>query len=254
MSARAVAVIQARLGASRLPGKTLLDIAGKSLLAHVIERARACRSVREVVVATTDAPEDKAVLRAAADCGAEGYAGSRDDVLDRFYQAARLRRAEVVMRVTADDPFKDPRVMDRAAARLEEEPGLDYVSNTVTPTYPEGLDVEVFTFGALERAWREARLPSEREHVTPYIWKNPRLFRIAQIRHDKDLSALRWTVDHEADLRFAREVYARLYKGGVFYMEEVLALLEKEPALARLNAGIARNEGYQASLNREAAS
>src|ERR1019366_7701536 len=127
--------------------------------------------------------------------------GSAEDVLDRYYQAAREVGAGVIVRVTADDPFKDPVVVDQVAGRLMRDPQLDYASNTLEPTYPEGLDVEAFTFSALERAWKEASVPSDREHVTPYIRCNPEMFRTANVSHSPDLSALRWTVDYEADLR-----------------------------------------------------
>jgi spore coat polysaccharide biosynthesis protein SpsF (cytidylyltransferase family) len=161
------AIVQARMGASRLPGKTLADLHGQPLLLRVLDRIRACRTVKKIVVATTDAPEDEAVRNAATAWGAAVYAGSRDDVLDRFYQAARREGAQTIVRITADDPFKDPRVVDEAVGRFLNEPGVDYVSNTLNPTYPEGLDVEVFAFRALETAWREARLASEPSITRP---------------------------------------------------------------------------------------
>ncbi len=250
---KVVAIIQARMGSTRLPGKTLADIAGKPLLAHVIERTKGSRTVNEIVVATTTELEDQAILRLATEYGVKTYAGSAHDVLDRYYQAARQAEAELIVRVTADDPFKDPEVLDRIVDYMLTHPELDYASNTIEPTYPEGLDIEVVTFGALGRAWREAQLPSEREHVTPYITKNADQFRLTNVRHHTDLSHLRWTLDNEEDLRFAREVYARLYKPGeIFLMEDVLALLEREPELGKINTGIERNAGYVASLQRDA--
>ena len=249
---RVVAIIQARMGATRLPGKTLVDIAGKPLLAHVIERTKASRTADEIVVATTTDPEDRAILQMATQYGLRAYAGSADDVLDRFYQAAKQAAADIIVRITADDPFKDPEVLDKIVEYLLDHPGLDYVSNTIEPTYPEGLDIEVFSFSALERAWREARLASEREHVTPYIWKHPDRFKIANVRHDTDLSRLRWTLDYEEDLHFVREVYARLYNGGIFLMKDILALLQAKPHLTKINQGIKRNVGYIASLQKDA--
>jgi len=246
---KVVAIIQARMGSTRLPGKTLADISGKPLLAHIIERTKGSRTVNEIVVATTTEPEDRVILSLATEYGVKTYAGSSDDVLDRFYQAARQAEAELIVRVTADDPFKDPEVLDRIVGQILTHPKLAYASNTIEPTYPEGLDIEVFTVGALEQAWREAHLPSEREHVTPYIWKNADQFTLTNIRHNTDLSHLRWTLDYEEDLRFTREVYARLHKPGeIFLMENVLALLEREPELGKINMGILRNEGYLKSL------
>ncbi len=248
-----IGIIQARMGSTRLPGKSLLDLAGAPLLARVIERMQHCQTLDGLVLATTDQPEDAALVDLALDMGVAVYRGSVDDVLDRFVHAARLADAALIVRITADDPFKDPAVTDHAVRLWLERPDqLDYVSNTLEPTYPEGLDIEVFTRDALERAAAEARLPSEREHVTPYIWKHPDRFRVLNFKHDRDLSHLRWTVDYPQDLAFARAVYERLYRPGqVFLMDDILALLEREPELARLNAGIARNEGYQKSVDAE---
>ena len=244
-----VGIIQARMGSTRLPGKALLDLAGAPFLARVIERMQHAETLDALVLATTTDPSDDPLVDLAADLGVRVYRGALDDVLDRFTQAARLADAALIVRITADDPFKDPRVTDHAVRLWLQEPDLDYVSNTLEPTYPEGLDIEVFTRAALERAWREARLPSEREHVTPYIWKHPDRFRIRNFKGPRDLSHLRWTVDYPEDLAFARAVYERLYRPGqVFLMEDILRLLEAEPQLAQINAGFRRNEGYLKSL------
>ncbi len=244
---RIVGIVQARLGSRRLPGKSLLDLAGKPLLQQVVERMRACRGIEDIVLATTGEPEDRPLLDLALALGADAYAGSVDDVLDRMYHAASLARAEVIVRITGDDPLKDPGVTDMIIDRLLHG-GWDYASNTIVPTFPEGVDIEVFTCEALGRAWREARLPSEREHVTPFIWKHPDRFRTLNVTHTVDLSGLRWTVDYPEDLAFVRAVYGELYRGSVFGMDAVLALLERRPELARLNAGRIRNEGYDRSV------
>jgi spore coat polysaccharide biosynthesis protein SpsF len=243
-----VAIVQARRGSSRLPGKVLEDVAGRPLLARVLERVQASAVVDAVVVATTTEASDDAVVELARDCGAETYRGSIDDVLDRFHGAAAAAGADGVVRVTADDPFKDPEVIDLVAGRLTSDPALDYVSNTLTPTYPEGLDIECFTAAALERAWNEARLPSEREHVTPYIWNHPERFAVRNVNLDRDLSHLRWTVDYPDDLEFARAVYERLADRPNFSMDDILELLEREPALTEINAGHVRMAGYHRSL------
>jgi spore coat polysaccharide biosynthesis protein SpsF (cytidylyltransferase family) len=248
---KTAAVIQARMGSTRLPGKSLVEIAGQPLLGHVIDRTKACQLVHEVVLATTIEPEDTALIALAGAKGIGSYRGSVDDVLDRFYQAALSVRADNVVRITADDPFKDPEVIDLVIQRLLDRPELDYASNTMIPTFPEGLDVEVFRFSALAKAWRESRLMSEREHITPYIWKNPSLFRLENVAHGCDLSKLRWTLDYEADLAFTRAVYHRLYSGRIFGMGEILRLLEAEPNLALINTGIQRNAGYLKSTQNE---
>jgi spore coat polysaccharide biosynthesis protein SpsF (cytidylyltransferase family) len=246
------AIIQARMGSTRLPGKVLADISGKTLLEHVIQRVSASKLIKQTILATTTNEKDKALIEFARARGLKYYAGSENDVLDRFYQAAKKYNVTTIVRITPDDPFKDPEVIDKLITHyLEKQGAVDYVSNTIKPTYPEGLDAEVFSFKALEKAWREAKKPSEREHVTPYIWNHPELFKLVNVENDTDLSGLRWTVDTEADLKFAREVYARLYHGQVFLMKEILALLKAEPELSKINAGMIRNAGYLKSLKLE---
>ncbi len=247
-SLRTVAIVQARMGSARLPRKTTAPICGKPLLEHVFDRIQACRLIHEVTLATGDDPADRELIHLAARNGIASYAGSGTDVLDRFYQAACRFDAEIIVRVTADDPFKDPQVIDQVIQTFLSREPLDYCSNTIDPTYPEGLDIEVFSFRALAQAWSEAVLASDREHVTPYIWRHPEMFQLAQVKLDRDLSHLRWTIDYEEDLQFTREVYARLYRGQIFGMEEILTLLEKEPWLSGINAGFERNAGYQLSL------
>jgi len=248
MHKRTVAIVQARMGSLRLPGKTLAPIGEKPLLEHVFDRIAACRLIDEMILATsTDAP-DCELTQLAARKGIAAFAGSADDVLDRFYWAAHSSHTEIIVRVTADDPFKDPEVVDHVIHTFLSRQPLDYCSNTLEPSYPEGLDVEVFSFAALERAWHEAVLTSDREHVTPYIWRHPAHFRLASVKLGHDLSHLRWTIDYEEDLQFTREVYARLYRGQIFGMEEVLALLEREPALSGINSAFERNAGYRLSL------
>jgi spore coat polysaccharide biosynthesis protein SpsF (cytidylyltransferase family) len=242
-----VGIVQARMGSTRLPGKTLIDICGQPLLAHILHRVSHARRIQKLVVATTTLPSDDAIVALCGRLQIPSFRGSDGDVLDRYYQCARIYGAEVIVRITADDPFKDPEVIDLIITELLKA-NFDYVSNTIEPTYPEGLDIEVFSFAALERAWQEARLPSEREHVTPYIWKHPEIFKSANIRHRADLSHLRWTLDYEEDLRFTREVYARLHQKGVFLMNDILALLQAEPELSKINQDIEPNAGYKVSL------
>lgn len=243
------AIVQARMGSTRLPGKVLLDIQGKPLLEHVIDRVSASKLINQLVIATTSKEKDKAIIDFAQRRGIAYYVGSEDDVLDRFYQTAKIYRVKTIVRITPDDPFKDAEVIDKVVGYyLNRKKSVDYASNTIKPTYPEGLDVEVFSAEALGKAWKEAKKSSEREHVTPYIWNHPEIFRLANIENNENLSHLRWTLDTEADLRFTREIYARLYHGQVFLMKDILALLRAEPELAQINQGIARNAGYLESL------
>lgn len=237
------------MGSTRLPNKVLADLGGKPMLAQVVARVRRARTIDEVVVATSTAPQDDAIE---AFCGREGIAcfrGSEQDVLDRYYQASKAFGADVVVRITADCPLHDARVIDTVVGRFDRA-RHDYVSNTIDRTYPDGLDVEVFSVDALARAWREAKWTSEREHVTPYIWKQPALFRIEQVVQPANLSELRWTVDEPRDLALVREIYRRLGSAD-FSMQDVAALLADDAALRAINAGIETNEGYEISLRRD---
>lgn len=229
-----VAVIQARMGSARLPGKALALLAGKPLLWHVVERVRSGSLVSKVVIATTDRPGDAPILDLAAGMGVPTFAGSENDVLDRIYRAAVEADAKVVVRVTADDPFKDPAVLDKVAQVALEDSALDYVSNTIQPSSPLGLDIEVIRIGALKRAWSDAVTPYDREHVTPFVYGHPGLFALRNVAHDVDLSQLRWTIDYPADLAFARAVYDRLHDTVMFRMDDVLNLLSNDRSVARL--------------------
>lgn len=250
-SQKIVAIIQARMGSSRLPGKTLVDILGKPLLYHIVQRIKASKYIDEIIIATTTESIDQAIVKFAKENDLLFYMGSVNDVLDRFYNASIRVNADIVVRITADDPFKDPVIIDKVITYLITHPELDYASNTIKPTYPEGLDVEVLRFNALKNAYENAKLRSEREHVTPYVWKNPEKFNIANIENDKDLSYYRWTLDYEEDLEFVRKVYSGIYKGEVFLLDDILFFLKENPHISNLNKGIVRNEGYLKSLNED---
>ncbi len=241
-----VAIVQARMGASRLPGKVLEDIAGEPMLVRVVDRVRAAKKIDEVVVATSDRPADDAVAALCKERGLTCFRGHETDVLDRFYRAAESAKATTVVRITADCPLMDPAVIDRVVGASS---GVDYAANVLRYTYPDGLDVEVFTFDSLARAWREAKDPVAREHVTPYI-RTSGNFTVRGVENDVDLSQknYRWTVDEPADLTFVRAVYDRLGRDRMFGMDEVTKLLEREPSLLTTNAGNMKNEGYYTSI------
>jgi len=237
-----LAIIQARMGSSRLPGKTLKKISGKPLLEHVINRIKYSETIDEIMVATTTNPEDKAIISLAEQQDILTYSGSTDDVLDRVYKAAKKGKADIIVRVTADDPFKDPTIIDKIVKYFITNPKVDYVSNTIEPTYPIGIDVEVFSFSALEKAWKEAKSLLEREHVTPYIWDNQGLFNIASIKNRTDLSHLRWTIDTKEDIEMTRAVYKILYKEGeIFLMNDILKFIERYPHVPAINSHIEQN-------------
>jgi spore coat polysaccharide biosynthesis protein SpsF (cytidylyltransferase family) len=252
----AAAIIQARMGSTRLPGKVLLDLCGKPVIGRVVERTRAAQGVHGVLVATTDRPEDDVIEEWCIRGGVPVFRGLAEDVLARYHGAALyLDRlgigADRILRVTADCPLIDPGVIDRGIHESEKT-GADYVSNIDPPTYPDGLDVEVFTRRLLEVAHGEARLPSDREHVTPFMRRNGR-FRTLNFRADRDLSRLRWTLDTAEDYRFIGEVYRRLSPvKELFTMDDVLRLLEAYPELGEINGHLERNEGYRRSLEKDA--
>jgi len=252
---KVTAIVQVRMGSTRLPRKVLNDIVGKPMLWHVINRVKKAKLIDEIVIVTTTEDEDEIIAKWAKNNNLKCYRGSVEDVLDRYYQAAKKFKANTIVRVTPDDPLKDPEIIDKVIKfYLDNKINLDFVSNTIKPTYPEGLDVEVFSFSTLKRAWEEAKKKSEREHVTPYIWNHPDKFRLANVaKEGENLSHLRWTVDYPEDLEFTRAIYARLYKEGkIFLMQDVLDLLKKCPELAKINKGYIRSEGYLKALKEEA--
>ena len=236
---RVVAIVQARMGSSRLPGKVLADVAGGTMLARVVGRLHATRTLDDVVVATTMAPSDDPVVREAKRVGAAVFRGSETDVLARYWGAAAANRADVIVRVTADCPLIDPEVVDRVVMALGT--GADYASNTHTRSYPRGLDVEALHADVLARIQRLARSAHAREHVTALVMERPSWFAVRQVRADTDDSDLRWTVDTDADLELVRALYARcgLAAGPRPYLELVDAV-RADPELAAINAHIAQ--------------
>lgn len=240
---KTVAIIQARMGSTRLPGKVMKNLGGKTVLNQVIARVKACPRVDEVVVATTVLPEDAIIVEESQRCGVMTFRGSEEDVLSRYYLAAREAGAEIIVRVTADCPFFDPQVLEKMLRQFQtaraEGRALDYLSNTLERTFPRGLDAEIFTMAALERAHREAGEPYEREHVTPYIYRHPESFALQSFRNPVYLSDHRWTLDTEEDWRLIEAVYAALDKQGTtFTTQAVLDLLGSRPELVALNAHI----------------
>lgn len=246
-----LALIQARMGSSRFPGKVLEDLSGHPVLWQVVNRVRKARSLDKVVVATTTESIDDPIARFCEQEGIACFRGSEPDVLDRFYRAAKANAADVVVRITADCPLIDPAVIDKVVARYERG-DCDYASNAMRYTYPDGLDTEVFSFVALERAWHEARKASEREHVTPYLRTDA--FRTANVESETPVSPAqyRWTVDHPQDLQFVRKVYEAFSANGDFGFREVFDLLKERPDLATIQAETITNEGYYRSLYQQA--
>ena len=230
-----VAIIQARMGSTRLPSKVLEDLAGEPMLARVVNRTRRAKTLDTVVVATTTQPVDDAIVRLCEKQGWPFFRGSEEDVLDRYYQTAAAYEASVIVRVTSDCPLIDAEVIDKVVQRFFSlYPDIDYVSNGMQRTFPRGLDVEVMSFAALERAWQEDNNPAWREHVTPYIRRHPEKFKIRNVANDVDYSHMRWTVDTIEDLTFVRKIYDH-FQNDTFTWGEVLHLLEMHPKWLEIN-------------------
>jgi spore coat polysaccharide biosynthesis protein SpsF len=232
-----VAIIQARTGSTRLPGKILLPLLGEPMLTLVVRRVSRATTIDTTVVATTHRPEDDAIVDLG---GREGWLverGSEDDLLGRYIEAARAHDAETVVRITSDCPLIDPAVIDRTVLAFRAA-GVDYASNTLEPrTYPRGLDVEVVTMDALERAGREDRNPAWREHATPYIYRHPERFRLLRVPASVDRSIHRWAVDTEADYRLIRRIYDELGRDDAGW-EDALAIVELHAGWAESNRDV----------------
>ena len=233
---KVVAIIQARMGSSRLPGKAMADLGGAPMLARVVARTSRAATVRQVVVATTTETADQVIVDLCAARGWACFRGSQDDVLDRYYQAARQFAAEVVVRITSDCPLIDPSIIDRVVTEfLRLQPDADYVSNVGSRrSFPRGLETEVFSFAALAKAWDEAREPAFREHVTLYMYRRPDRFRIHDFVNERDCSEMRWTVDTPEDYALVCRIYEH-FGHDRFSWTEVLAVLAAHPEWLELN-------------------
>lgn len=233
---KVVGILLARMGSSRLPGKSLADVCGKPIIVRIIERMLGCDVVDEVVLATPDSAEDVPLQEAGRLAGATVFAGANEDTLDRLYQAARASGAGIVIHVGGDCPFVDRQLMRRAFDLLVER-GADYVSNLYPMTYPAGADIDAITIEGLQRMWERARLRTQRHHCVSYIYQNPHEFNQFHFQHSPNIGQLRWTLDYPEDLEFVRAIYRRLGPGDEYFgIEDILALLEREPALSAINA------------------
>jgi spore coat polysaccharide biosynthesis protein SpsF len=237
-----VCIIQARMGSTRLPNKVLKPLCGKALLLRVVDRVLAAKYINNIVVATTTNPKDEAIVKLLHNYhpNVSVSRGSEEDVLDRYYKAAKAADADLVVRVTSDNPMIDPDVIDTVIKEFLEDPKLEYASNNIGKhTYPRGLDAEVITFATLEKLWRTTTEPIDREHVTIRIKRFPNEFKWKSIVNDKDLSFYRWTVDEDSDFKLATIIYERLHKKNPnFRMKDVLELFKNDPHLIKINAHV----------------
>ena len=246
-----LAILQARVSSSRLPGKVLLPLLGEPMLFRQIERLKRATQIDRLIVATSTDASDNLIENLCRERQISCFRGSLDDVLDRFYQAARQFEPDHIVRLTGDCPLADPGLIDRMIS-FYLDGGYDYVSTAIEPTFPDGLDAEVFSFRCLEEVWTTARLPSQREHVTLSIYQQPERFLIGSYKNDTDLSHLRWTVDEQVDLDLVTEIYGTLYPAkSDFTTNDILHLLEQKPWLKTLNTHYERNEGLQKSFSKD---
>ncbi len=239
------AIIQARCGSSRFPDKIFADIDGKPLLEHAVSRLLYAQTIDRIVVATTiDERDDKT----AEWCVAKQIAcfrGSEKDVLNRYYCASLAYPSDVIVRITADDPVKEPSLIDKVVSKLIAE-SYDLVTNNLPPSFPEGLDCEAFTFQTLETMEKNAENPFEREHVTQYAYRNASKFKIGNITSGRQLSTYRWTIDTQEDYEMIKTIYAkRTKKDGILLMNEILEIMEQNPDIQKINAKVTRSAMYQ---------
>lgn len=246
-----IGILQARTSSTRLPGKVLMNIIDEPMIIHQLRRLKRCKHLDDIIVATSSKETDDHLSQICTEAGYRVYRGSLDDVLDRFVQAIKNQTCDHVVRLTADCPLTDPSIID-AIIKKHLKSNSDYTSNILPPTFPDGLDAEIFKVSALLNAWENAILPSHREHVTPYIYGNPTIFSLDNYENNKDLSKMRWTVDEVEDFNFVTEVYEHLYKFKPdFAMNDILSLLDNKPDIAAKNALFSRNQGLIKSLKED---
>ena len=228
------------MGAERLPGKVLMDIVGRPMLWHVINRIKHSKYINKIIIATTTNKDDDQIEDFCKTYNIDFYRGSEDDVLDRYYQTAELWNADIIVRITSDCPLIDSEVIDKViCSYLKNKNNFNGSSNTIKRTYPRGLDTEVISFDTLERVFKEAKKDYQREHVTIYIYEHLDQFKMCSVENKENLSSFRWTVDEEKDLEFVRTIYKKLYQERkIFLMRDVLRLLEREPYLKEINKNI----------------
>lgn len=241
-SNKIAAIVQARAGSTRLPGKIFKQISGKPMLQHVVERISHSQFIDQIIVATTTLHEDNAVEEFCIKNNYAYYRGSSDDVLSRYFETAKKYCIDIIVRITSDCPLIDPQIIDTMLNNFlsaNKSGHVDYLSNVAKRTFPRGLDVEIFSFAALEKTHNEAKENFEREHVTPFIYRRQNEFHISNYENEKDYSFHRWTVDTEEDFKLVSEIYSALYEpNSIFYFEDILRLFEKRPELISINQNV----------------
>ena len=246
-----IAIIQARMGSTRLPNKILKLLEDKTVIEHVYNRVKKSKYIDDIFIATTIDEKNLPLINFCSSKGFRIFCGSEEDVLDRYYQLARLLAPDHIVRITSDCPVIDTDILN-LIIEGHLQSNADYSSNTIEETYPDGLDTEIFKFSVLETAWKNSTLASEREHVTPYIKKHPELFKLNSIISKTDYNKKRWTLDTDLDFIFLQSIFEELYHiDHDFKMKDILNLLEEKPFLEEINSTIIRNEGYLKSLKED---
>ncbi|MCF6296413.1 MAG: glycosyltransferase family protein [Flavobacteriaceae bacterium] len=248
MMTKTICIVQARMSSTRLPGKVLLDLGGKPVLQQVFNQISNAKLIDKIVLATSIDSSDDLLEKWAKNSNNLFYRGSLNNVLERYYYAAKEFSADVIVRITADCPLVDPKIIDSIIELFNKE-NYDYCSNTITPTFPDGLDVEVLKFVALEKAYINATLLSEIEHVTPYIKNNPQLFKIGMYSSKTDYSSLRWTLDNKEDYEFLKLIFNK-FSNECDYIswEKAIKFLANNESISKINSHISRDVGYSKSL------
>jgi spore coat polysaccharide biosynthesis protein SpsF len=251
------AIIQARMGSTRLPKKTMMKIKDKPLLHYTIRQAQSSTKISKIIIATTILPEDQEIVDFAKSSNLELFRGDPLDVLDRFYQCAKKYSINNILRITPDNPFVDPGIIDNVIKKFERG-NFDYVSNTISKKeniwnqdlngYPYGLAVEAISFRAIEKAWKDSTNPSEREHVTPYIIKNSHIFNLDHIQNFQDFSDIRLTVDYDEDFELAKKIINHFQSNKIFRIDEIINYIKNNPNLKKINSNHSLKENYKKFL------
>ena len=243
-------IIQARMGSSRLPGKTLIKLNQyRTTLDFVVNQLSFSALLDKIVIATTNLEQDNIIETNAKTLGIDCFRGSSDDVLDRYYHCAKKFQINTIVRITSDCPLIDPQIVDQVIRKYQYE-DYDYVTNTLIRSYPIGTDVEIFSFEILEKTWQKAILPSEREHVTLFIRNKKLNFKLGNLKNSKNLGHLRWTLDRVEDLNLIRKIVVKINKNPIL-MNDILNLFSLEPELIKINEHITQNEVMLKSLKKD---
>ena len=242
-------IIQARMGSSRLPGKVLKKIQNRPILDYVVKQVGFAKKIEDIVIATTTDQNDDVIVDFCTKHDISHFRGKEKDVLDRYYECAKKFDFQIIVRITSDNPLIDPKIIDECMNEYGKS-NCDYLSTEHPPTFPHGYAVEIFSFKALENAWKNAGKPSEREHVTPYFYNNPNIFSLKNFQNKKNLSNIRCTLDRANDLVFIEKIISSIQKQPIL-LDDMLNVVSKNPKLLDINKNNIYNEGYLKSLEED---